>query len=189
MRALANFAEYPAGRPLVSDDIIEFHAARLLLLLQVCGTKNRRIDGLTKLAKLDFFVRYPGFFARACEQLGVDATFRTAEVETVVESTMVRYHYGPWDHRYYHVLAYLEGKGLVEVSRGSSKAFQFELTDRGIERAKMLSELAPFQEQAVLMRQVRKILGKKTGSQLKDLVYQLFGREVAERPLGEEIGE
>ncbi len=55
---------YPAGLPLTADQITEFHAARLMLLLHLCGVKNR-IEGLTKLAKLDFFVRYPAFFLRA----------------------------------------------------------------------------------------------------------------------------
>ena len=56
MKSLRNFASQAAGLPLLADDVLEFHAARLLLLFRVCGTKDR-IDGLTKMAKLDFFVR------------------------------------------------------------------------------------------------------------------------------------
>jgi hypothetical protein len=54
----------PVSLPLSADNIVEFHAARILLLISLCGTSNR-IDGLTKMAKLDFFVRYPNFFAVA----------------------------------------------------------------------------------------------------------------------------
>ena len=38
------------------------------------------------------------------------------EMETV-ESRMVRYRYGPWDHVYYPALAYLLGKRLIEIQK------------------------------------------------------------------------
>src|SRR6188768_3489489 len=101
MKALRRLGQTPAGARLLADEVLEFHAARLILLLRLCGTANR-IDGLTKLAKLDFFVRYPKFFERAVGG-------RAAMAST--ESSMVRFHYGPWDRRYYHVLSFLEGGG------------------------------------------------------------------------------
>src|SRR5258708_7051132 len=121
MKSLKNLASQPAAIPLVADDILEFHAARLLLLLSLCSTKDR-IEGLTKLAKLDFFVRYPQFFERvnAHAKKVAPATPRT------IESSMVRHHYGPWDKRYYHILAYLEGKDLIEVQKSGS-TFNFQL--------------------------------------------------------------
>ncbi len=66
MKSLKNINDLPAGVPLAADDLLEFHAARLLLLFKVCGVAGR-IDGLTKMAKLDFFVRYPQFFNEACK--------------------------------------------------------------------------------------------------------------------------
>ena len=64
MRSLNRIAGRSIALPLSADDIIEFHLARLLLLLKFCGTAGR-IDGLTKMAKLDFFARYPDFFSVA----------------------------------------------------------------------------------------------------------------------------
>jgi len=61
MKSLSRLGTQPASLPLVTDDILEFHAARLLLLVKICGTAGR-IDGLIKMAKLDFFRRYPHFF-------------------------------------------------------------------------------------------------------------------------------
>src|ERR687890_441277 len=102
MRSARHIDDLPAGAPLLADDLTEFRAARLLLLLNECGLKGQ-IEGLTKLAKLDFFVRYPSFFTQACIEQG-KPFFPVTEA---VESPMVRYYYGPWDHRYYQVLAYL----------------------------------------------------------------------------------
>ena len=57
MRCLIRIGTQPVSLPLSADDIVEFHAARLLLLMSICGVAGR-IDGLTKMAKLDFFARY-----------------------------------------------------------------------------------------------------------------------------------
>src|SRR5262245_4758061 len=111
MRSLSRVGLRSVSLPLAADDIVEFHAARLLLLMGICGW-NGRIDGLTKLAKLDFFARYPDFFDAARLAMADQDGNRSdqAGASDAVESAMVRHHYGPWDKRYYQVLAHLEGK-------------------------------------------------------------------------------
>src|SRR5579862_357268 len=150
MRSLNRLGARPVSLPMLADDIVEFHAARLLLLLSVCGVSGH-IDGLTKMAKLDFFARYPDFFeaARAAEARthAADEPDRM-EYGEAVESAMVRHHYGPWDKRYYHVLAYLEAKRLITVTKKGS-SYRLALTDFGAERAKTLAarpSLAPLVE-------------------------------------------
>ncbi len=99
---------------------------------------------------------------------------------------MVRHHYGPWDKRYYHVLAGLEGKELIAVTK-VGKTYRIALTARGAERARALVAKASFAPLAERMRQVKKTFGGKSGSSLKNLIYQLFEEEVGKRPLGEVI--
>ena len=41
-----------------SEESLEFHAARLIILLKYAGNRDASIVGRTKLAKFDFFVRY-----------------------------------------------------------------------------------------------------------------------------------
>jgi hypothetical protein len=174
----------PASLPLAADDILEFHAARLLMLLQICGTAGR-LDGLTKMAKLDFFTRYPAFFeaARASIAPPDEAPPWDAPPDDAVESSMVRHHYGPWDKRYYHVLAHLEAKGLIAVTK-DKKAYQIALTPLGTERAKRLASLPSFGPLASRMREVKAVFGRRTGTYLKNLIYSLFDREVGRRELG-----
>ena len=71
---------------------------------------------------------------------------------------MVRHHYGPWDKRYYHVLAYLEGRGLITVAKSGS-AFQFQLTSAGKEAADALKEKVSFARLVQQMKAVKKELG------------------------------
>jgi len=173
---------YPAGRTLTADQITEFHAARITLLVHLCGVKNR-IEGLTKLAKLDFFVRYPNFFQRAADHLKK----KTDAVPTgTVESEMVRHHYGPWDARYYQILAYLESRAVLTVERRDN-TFVFTLTDTGLAVARRLAGEDSFQDLCGQMKAVKKLFDKKSGDWLKKLVYQLFDEEVAQLPLGQVI--
>jgi hypothetical protein len=182
MKSLQNFKAQPAGIPILADDVLEFHAARLLLLFRVCGISGR-IDGLTKMAKLDFFVRYPQFFEEMCAHLG---EINVTSPLQPVESSMIRYHYGPWDRRYYHVLSYLEAKGLLNVERNGS-TYVFKLTDAGKEIAKRAEKIVSYAGLVQQMKQVKAVLGSKSGTKLKDMVYEVFGEEVTDRPFGERI--
>jgi DNA-binding PadR family transcriptional regulator len=181
MKSLKSLKNVPSSVPLVADDVTELHAARVLLLLRLCGTANR-IKGLTKLAKLDFFVRYPAFFERVSAHL-------QAEIESAgsgVESPMVRHHYGPWDKRYYHVLPFLEARNLLAVSKENS-SYVFRLTESGKKLATELSKLPEFAIQAQQMKKVKVLLGRKTGTALKKLVYEIFDSEVRIKKFGEVI--
>jgi hypothetical protein len=186
MKSLHYLANLPSAIPATADDILEFHAARLLLLILFCGTKSpkgapAKIEGLTKMAKLDFFVRYPEFFDKI-----------TAHIQNQkrnfpnVESSMVRHHYGPWDKRYYHVLAYLESKELISVEKNKN-TYLFNLTAQGQEVAETLGKKKPFEGLVSQMQAVKKLLGNKKGSHLKKLIYDVFQEEVAHRSLGEVI--
>lgn len=176
-------AYYPVSLTLTSDEIEEFHLARILLLLRHCGRQNR-IAGLTKFAKLDFFVRYPTFFDRANTSSG--ATVTSSTTESPVESSMVRHHYGPWDKRYYHLLARLASTGLITVLK-SKNTYNISLTETGVQYANELSNDASFEGLKNHMRNVSKIFGGFNGTKLKNLIYETFEKEVAERPMGDGI--
>jgi len=150
--------------------------------VRFCGKKNT-LSGLTKLAKLDFFVRYPAFFERAASELGQTPY----ELPHRVESAMVRHHYGPWDKRYYHVLSVLEGKGLLTVKSAGPRTYHFALTPHGIELADSLATNEAFADLVQIMQQVAKVFRDMSGTALKGLIYRAFDREVAQRRLGETI--
>ncbi|MCA9469360.1 MAG: hypothetical protein KC643_28500 [Nitrospira sp.] len=125
------------------------HAARLLVLISAfSGTgQGEAVEGLTKLAKLDFLLRYPVMLERALAAKG----HSTREVQLEdherlsVESEMVRYRFGPWDHRYREFLNILVGKGLVTVGVEGRKVV-IVLTERGQILASELSASPAFQD-------------------------------------------
>jgi hypothetical protein len=137
------------------------------------------INGLTKMAKLDFFVRYPDFFETA--RRGPDHP--RVDQEQAVEAAMVRHHYGPWDKRYYHVLAFLEARGLITIKK-SGKSFRLALTRTGRAAAEHLASAPAFTSLRQQIERVAESFGDKKGSELKALIYATFDLEVGQRPLG-----
>lgn len=188
MKSVKHLGTYSVSLPLLADDVVEFHAARLLLLFNFCGVSGR-IDGLTKMAKLDFFARYPDFFAVARRTALPDAEdeCETSELsDAAVEAAMVRHHYGPWDKRYYHILSHIEAKQLITVTKHGN-LYRLSLTDEGRQRAKSLANRASFAPLVERMREIKRVFGKKNGSTLKKLIYTLFDEEVGRRSMGEVI--
>jgi hypothetical protein len=178
----------PLHRPWDPDDSIDFHAARLLVLLRHCGEGTRyQIEGRTKLAKLDFFLRYPSFLERAREALRATGTIgepwhaHGAEVE----APMIRYRYGPWDPRYRQFLAFLEARQLIRIT--VTRPERVSLTASGRQLAEQIankSSFAPIVERCDIMIGN---LAALSGTQLKDLIYELFPTEVGDAPLRSQI--
>lgn len=161
-----------------AEDSLEFHSARLLLLLRYTGGKYSKISGRLKLAKLDFFVRYPSYLKKALE---ANATI-VAPVDP--ESPMIRYKYGPWDNKYYDVFAFLVAKGLVSISP-TKRGDEFALTDRGQEAVNELKG-PDFDEIINRCELVYKRFKDFSGTQLKDYIYNNFP-EIVALPLNSEI--
>ena len=87
---------------------------RLLLLISAFSRGNHVLEGRTKLAKLDFLLRYPHYLKRALEIRKPRAGHLVNLQSTLdIEGSMVRYRYGPWDPSYYALLGRLIGKGLI----------------------------------------------------------------------------
>ncbi|WP_143532648.1 hypothetical protein [Saccharothrix sp. ALI-22-I] len=180
----------PLYRPWDPDSSIDFHAARLLLLIGLCGKDpGPYIDGRTKLAKLDFFVRYPTFLQRAQESLSDTAAIieiYNASGRSEVEAPMIRYRYGPWDHRYRQFLAFLEARNLVSVTR-SHKPERVRLTASGRKAAGKIANRAEFTPIVERCSAMRGNLADMPGTALKELVYSVFPDEVGNIPLQQEI--
>jgi hypothetical protein len=188
VRSVTSLENYSKTSTLAADDITELHAARLLLLLSICG-KDNSIEGLTKLAKLDFFLRYPKFFERVQAREPNTALTAAANAlgQSKTESPMVRYKYGPWDNRYYQLLAYLESRNLITIDKLNTKTYRFTLTALGDTTAQRLQTEIAFLHVVAHAREVSKLFRSVTGNKLKNLIYKEFTDEVSDRKLGEVI--
>lgn len=166
------------------SQLLDAHNGRVLLLLRHFGaTDDKPLEGLTKLAKLDFLIRYPTFTERLLNELGADwelGTEPSLSERMAVESRMVRYKYGPWDDRYYPVLGTLVGLGLVNVAK-KGRTLVMSLTESGTGVAAGLADLDDWEQvdrrASFLQRHFN-----LTGSRLKKLIYTQLP-EVVDRPI------
>lgn len=152
------------------------HMSRLLLLLDaIRGKTNKPLDGITKLAKLDFLLRYPTSLERALSAIGVGAQttlVRDFERKTV-EARMVRFRYGPWDPLYRRWLALLVAKRLVHLST-YGRTVQIYCTNSGRDIADALAEKAELSDVAQRARLVVEHFSGKSGKALAELFEDVF---------------
>lgn len=170
------------------DNNDSLHMSRLLVLLGAFAQKdeNKPVEGLTKLAKLDFLLRYPVFLERALikKNLTTKNLVITEHERKSVESTMVRYRYGPWDFRYRRLINILIAKGLVYVNV-HGKTIQIGLTKNGIVTAESLSSQEELQDFAIRANILKKHFDLKATTLMK-FIYDTFP-EIGSLRLGEEI--
>jgi hypothetical protein len=156
------------------DGAPELHVARLLLLLSAFTENEGAIEGLTKLAKLDFLLRYPVMLARALEAKGRstrDVHLEDHELQSV-ESEMVRYRFGPWDHRYREFLNSLIAKRLAAVTV-EGRTVVIRLTSEGHQVARQLAEDPLFEPYGRRSRLLKRHFDM-TATNLMRFIYETF---------------
>lgn len=168
------------------------HLARLLVLLRSADKRGKGapkpVEGITKLAKLDFLLRYPVYLERALAALNkapAEAAVLPRE-RTTVETKMIRFRYGPWDGRYRRWLSLLLSRDLITLSM-SGRKIEIGLTDRGRALADELATRPTFEELASRGTVVMKAVGAMSATKLKDFVYEIVP-EITGMKWGAEIG-
>jgi hypothetical protein len=147
--------------------------ARILLLINAFTTPAKSLEGRTKLAKLDFLLRYPSFMQRALAIRTSEQTMQVAtEEEHNIEGRMIRYRYGPWDPTYYSILGKLIGKGLIEAVP-NNRGLSYRTTERGSLIAKSLAKEESWAETHVRVKLLKQNFNL-SGTALKNFIYQHF---------------
>lgn len=165
----------------------EIHLARLLLLLRAFSNPNGpAIVGITKLAKLDFLLRYPSYFERALRARNAkekNVTIEPYERKTI-ESQMVRYRFGPWDHRYRKFLNILAAKSLAALNV-EKRTVLIDITEAGKHLA---DHMIATQEFGVIFDRA-KLLAKHFNigaTKIMEFIYEQFP-EIGNLEYNEEI--
>lgn len=173
---------------IASEARAELHLARLLLLLGSGAARGMRVvDGITKLAKLDFLLRYPRYLERVLvlTRRNPPLVPMDAHEADTVESAMIRFRYGPWDPRYRFWLGLLLARGLVRVSREGRRVL-VQVTDVGVQVSKALAAEPTMRILAERADVVMGALRTLNGTRLKDTVYEAIP-ELQGMRWGEEI--
>jgi hypothetical protein len=145
---------------------------RLVLLVDAFSAGvDGRLDGLTKLAKLDFLLRYPACLEalNAKRKLAEEFPEPNDDERRAIDAPMIRYKYGPWDERYYSLVGGLVGRGLASYESGRGRV-ALKITETGAEMASSIRAVPSWRtisdRVAFLSRHY-----DLPGSVLKDLLY------------------
>ncbi|WP_354642915.1 hypothetical protein [Kitasatospora camelliae] len=164
---------------LLRDDLA-YHQARVLLLVNAVSKASghtKKLDGLTKLAKLDFLLRYPALAPIVLEHLSdsdprLSLSPEEVSTPTEVEAPMVRYKYGPWDDRYYAIIGALVGRGLLRYAKGRKGSVALVATAEGRRLAEDMSAAPKWRALSERSEAIADASSGMTGNALKDLIYQ-----------------
>ena len=85
---------------------------------------------------------------------------------------MVRYRYGPWDHRYRRFLNVLAAKGLVSIQT-TGRTINLALTDRGRKRSELIVGDASFAQLAERAKVLRESIDI-SASDIMKFIYNTF---------------
>lgn len=159
---------------------LAYHQGRVLLLIRAVAEEPRnsgRLDGLTKLAKLDFLVRYPALAPVVLDELhesDPDLHLGAADLSdpTAVADPMIRYKYGPWDDRYYPIVGALISRGLLRYARGRKGSVALVPTASGRSLADDLSAEPSWRGINDQCRAVARASAGLTGNALKSRIYE-----------------
>jgi hypothetical protein len=175
-------------RAVLREDLA-YHQARVLLLVTaVSATKGHasKLDGLTKLAKLDFLLRYPALAPQVLDRLDqTDPRLHLGVSDfaapTEVEAPMTRYKYGPWDDRYYAIIGALIGRGLLRYTAARKGSVAVTPTPAGRRLAGELGASPRWVDVHDRSRAIAEASTNMTGNALKDRIYERLA-DLMDRP-------
>ena len=160
----------------------EFNEARLLLLLKAAAGKEetaKPLEGIMKLAKMDFLLRYPNMLERALKVIGESKKSALAaaiaipeEDRDTIEARMIRFRFGPWDPRYRRWLSILVAKQLASVYR-EGRTVKIQISKAGMAVAGQLAETEAFKPLAERARVVQSAVGNMPSSKITAFVYKI----------------
>ena len=142
--------------------------ALIYLVAAEPGNANK-LDSLTKLAKLDFLVRYSDARAAVRASLSGDKAFNEPSMRS--NHPMIRHKFGPWDDIYYPVIGALVGRGLARYVKSRNRGVGLSLTKEGSELFMKLSESEEWQSTIGEIREVAIEFGTFSGNRLKEAIY------------------
>ncbi len=166
----------------------DFHLARLLLLLRAGGGRsNKPIQGIMKLAKLDFLLRYPNCLVRVLEALGKHAEAENVpdDERNTIEARMIRFRYGPWDPRYRRWIGLLVARGLADTYL-EKRTVLIKLTPQGVQIADELAAVQEFTSLSTRSALIIRSVGAMSAKRLNEFIYNVFP-EIVDMRWGKDI--
>jgi hypothetical protein len=160
----------------------EFNEARLLILLKAAAGKDevpKPLEGIMKLAKMDFLLRYPNVLVRALKVIGESKRSAREAADAIpeqdrdtIEARMIRFRFGPWDPRYRRWLSILVAKQLAVVYR-EGRTVKIQISKQGLALAEELITTEAFKPLAERAKIVNSAVGGMPSTKITAFIYKI----------------
>lgn len=141
---------------IILDEQDELHIIRVLILVYtLIGSKNDKTTiELTKLAKMDFLLRYPSALDSALTSLNKNKNLNITEAEkNNIETNILSFRFSPWSSDFRRLMVLLNAKSLLRWER-REKSLDIYKTPIGL---KLYQELLNFDEFKSMIQQAKAI--------------------------------
>lgn len=156
---------------------------RMLILIYTFAGKNGtgKIEGISKLAILDFLLRYPVALDKVLENQELKGNktinhkrfqLQSYEVNSI-DAKMMKFNFAPWDFKYRRIVSILKAKDLIQVNLDGKKTV-LRIKSNGIDTAKKIQDLKDYEYLVVRCKIIKSVFGSWSQKKLIDMIYIVF---------------
>lgn len=156
---------------------------RMLILLDTFAGKNKigKIQGITKLAILDFLLRYPAALDKVLEKQECEGNkvinkkrviLQSYEVNSI-DARMMKFNFAPWDFKYRRIVSILKAKDLIQIDT-EGKKIVLGISTKGIDVSRKFNDLKNYEYMFVRCRIIKTVFGNWSQKRLIDMIYLTF---------------
>ncbi|MBZ9688443.1 hypothetical protein G9F72_019115 [Clostridium estertheticum] len=156
---------------------------RMLMLMYTFAGRNQtgKIEGITKLAILDFLLRYPVALDKALENIESQGNktiykkkfkLQSYEVNSI-DAKMMKFNFAPWDFKYRRIVHILSAKDLIRINTDGKKTV-LVITSKGIDTSNKIKILKDYEYLIVRCSIVKTVFGSWSQKKLIEMIYSTF---------------
>jgi hypothetical protein len=156
---------------------------RMLILLDTFAgrKKNGKVQGITKLAILDFLLKYPAALDKVLEKQEREGNKAINKKRVILQSyeinsidaRMMKFNFAPWDLKYRRIVSILKAKDLIQIDI-EGKKIVLGISNKGIDISRKLSDFNNYEYMAVRSRIIKTVFGNWSQRKLIDMMYLTF---------------
>lgn len=156
---------------------------RMLILLDTFAGrgKNGKVQGITKLAILDFLLKYPAALDKVLEKQEREGNKAINKKRVILQSyeinsidaRMMKFNFAPWDLKYRRIVSILKAKDLIQIDIEGKKVV-LGISNKGIDISRKLSDFNNYEYMAVRSKIIKTVFGNWSQRKLIDMMYLTF---------------
>ncbi|MDQ0090114.1 putative type IV restriction endonuclease [Paenibacillus anaericanus] len=161
---------------IILDERDELHIIRILVLIYtLIGAKKDKVTiELTKLAKMDFLLRYPSALDSALLNLYKQKDVSITEAEkNNIETNILSFRFSPWSSDFRRLMVLLNAKSLIKWEQ-RGKYLDIYHTPKGIELFKEVLKFKEFESMIKQSQAIKTNISNLSGLKLDSLLSKVL---------------